>query len=284
MKSKIFIFLGVFLIFLVFLSLALTIIQKDVAVKEKIGLVRVEGPIIQSKAIVEEIKEYTKDKQIKAIVVRVDSPGGGVVPSQEIYSEIKRAASMKNVVISMGSLAASGGYYISAPATKIIANPGTITGSIGVIMEIPNLQGLMDKIGVKTEVIKSGKYKDMTSAFRAMGKEQKEILQGVLDNVHEQFINAVSEGRKIPVEKVKALADGSVFTGSQALSKGLVDQLGTLEDAIKEAGRLAGIQGEPEVVTKKARHFLIEILESRLLGSTNIVYPTYKLDYMMFLP
>lgn len=284
MKNKFLIFLVVFFIFLVFMSLIFTFAHKDVAVKEKVALVRVEGPIIQSKNIIEEIKEYTKDRHIKAIVIRVDSPGGGVVPAQEIYSEVKRASTIKKVVVSMGSLAASGGYYISAPATQIIANPGTITGSIGVIMEIPNLQGLMDKIGVKTEVIKSGKYKDMTSVFRAIGKEQKEILQGVLDNVHEQFINAVAEGRKLPVQKVKELADGTVFTGSQALQKGLVDQLGTLEDAIRVAGRLAGIQGEPEVVTKKPKHFLVEFLENRILGNSGFVYPTYKLDYMMFLP
>lgn len=284
MRNKIVIFLLVFFVFLVFLSLVFTFVQKDVAVKDKIALVRIEGPIIQSKTIVEEIKGYTKDRQIKAIVIRVDSPGGGVVPAQEIYSEVKRASSVKNVVVSMGSLAASGGYYISAPATKIIANPGTITGSIGVIMEIPNLQGLMDKIGVKTDVIKSGKYKDMTSAFRPMGKEQKEILQGVLDNVHEQFINAVAEGRKLSFEKAKEYADGTVFTGSQALQKGLIDQLGTLEDAIMVAGKLAGIQGEPEIVTKKPKHFIVEMLESRFLGSTSFVYPTYKLDYMMFVP
>ncbi|MCX8026313.1 MAG: signal peptide peptidase SppA [Thermodesulfovibrionales bacterium] len=283
MKSKFVISLLVFFIVLVFTSMILTFAKKDVSVKEKVALIRVEGPIIQSKGIIEEIKEYTKDKHIKAIVIRVDSPGGGVVPAQEIYSEVKRASSIKKVVVSMGSLAASGGYYISAPATQIVANPGTITGSIGVIMEIPNLQGLMDKIGVKTEVIKSGRYKDMTSVFRSMGKEQREILQGVLDNVHEQFINAVAEGRKLPIEKVREFADGTVFTGSQALKKGLVDQLGTLEDAIRLAGKLAGIQGDPEVVTKKPKHFLVEMLENKIFGSNTLGYQTYNLNYMMFI-
>ncbi|MCX8069714.1 MAG: signal peptide peptidase SppA, partial [Thermodesulfovibrionales bacterium] len=182
------IFIVVFFSFLLFLSAIFTFSKKESSFKEKIGLIKIEGPIIQSKTVVDELKEYSKDNQIKAIVLRVESPGGGVVPSQEIYEAVKKATESKKVVVSMGAVAASGGYYIASPATRIVGNPGTITGSIGVIMEIPNMQGLMDKIGIKTDVIKSGKYKDMVSVSRGIGKEQRAILQGLLDNVHEQFI------------------------------------------------------------------------------------------------
>ncbi|BCB95392.1 multidrug transporter [Dissulfurispira thermophila] len=248
--------------------------------KDKVALVNIEGPILHAKQTVDEIKEYVKDKSIKAIVLRVDSPGGGVVPSQEIYEEVRKAATQKKVVVSMGSVAASGGYYISAPANKIIANPGTITGSIGVIMEVPNIKGLMDKIGVKTEVIKSGRHKDIASVFRGIGKEEREIIQGVMDDVHEQFIKAVSDGRKIPVENVKKIADGRIFSGRQALKVGLVDELGDLEYAIKTAAKIAGIKGEPEVVTKKEKSTLLELLNGRISESVSKVVPKIELKYM----
>src|SRR5271169_2933156 len=211
--KKIFIFIAAFLLFLLVLSSLLTFFQRKMSFGSKVALVRVEGPIIEAKSIIDEINGYVKDTSIKAIVLRVNSPGGGVVPSQEIYDEVKKAAALKKVVVSMGSVAASGGYYISAPSTKIVANPGTITGSIGVIMEVPNVKGLMDKLGLKTEVIKSGKHKDIASPFRGIGAEEREILQGVMDDVHEQFIAAVSEGRKMSVEEVREIADGRVFSG-----------------------------------------------------------------------
>ena len=211
----------------------------------------------------------------------MDSPGGAVAPSQEIYEEVKKATLKKKVIVSMGSVAASGGYYISAPADRIIANPGTLTGSIGVIMEIPNIEGLMNKIGVKTEVIKSGRHKDIASAFRKMGKEERLILQGVLDDVHEQFIKAVSEGRKIPFEEAKKLADGRIFTGRQAVEARLVDELGTLEDAIAIAGRLAGIKGEPEVVTKKERFSIVDILRGKFPKELSDIFPTVKIKYLL---
>ena len=211
----------------------------------------------------------------------MDSPGGAVAPSQEIYEEVKKATLKKKVIVSMGSVAASGGYYISAPADRIIANPGTLTGSIGVIMEIPNIEGLMNKIGVKTEVIKSGRHKDIASAFRKMGKEERLILQSVLDDVHEQFIKAVSDGRKIPFDEVKKLADGRIFTGRQAMEARLVDELGTLEDAIAIAGRLAGIKGEPEVVTKKERFSIVDILRGKFPKELSDIFPTVKIKYLL---
>lgn len=268
------------LVLIVFISLFLTLFQKNIPMGSRLALIRIEGPIIDSKDAVDEIKEYTKDNSIKAIVLRVDSPGGAVAPSQEIYEEVKKAAAKKKVVVSMGSIAASGGYYISAPATKIIANPGTLTGSIGVIMEIPNIEGLMNKIGIKTEVIKSGRHKDIASAFRSMGKEEREILQGVMDNVHEQFMKAVSEGRKIKMEEIRKIADGRVFTGEQAKAYGLVDELGTLEDAVKTAAVLAGIREEPEVVSKKDKLSVIDILRNKIPKEVADFFPSVKIKYL----
>jgi len=268
------------LVLLVIISLFLTLFQKNIPLGNRLALIRIEGPIIDAKDAIDEIKEYTGDKSIKAIVLRVDSPGGAVAPSQEIYEEVKKAVAKKKVVVSMGSVAASGGYYISAPATKIIANPGTLTGSIGVIMEIPNIEKLMDKIGIRTEVIKSGRHKDIASAFRSMGKEEREILQGVMDNVHEQFIRAVAEGRKMKVEELRKIADGRIFTGEQAKTYGLVDELGTLEDAIKIAADLAGMKEEPEVVSKKDKLSVFDILRNTFPKEIADIFPTVKIKYL----
>lgn len=265
---------------LMVLSLVIVLLQKNVPLKSKVALIRIEGPIFDSKKPVEEIKEYVKDASIKAIILRVDTPGGAVAPSQEIYEEVKKAVEKKKVVVSMGSIAASGGYYISCPSSRIIANPGTLTGSIGVIMEIPNLEGLMSKIGIKTEVIKSGRHKDTGSIFRKMEKEEKELLQGVMDNVHEQFIKAVSEGRKLKTEEVRKFADGRIFTGEQAVEYGLVDELGTLEDAVRTAAKMVGIKDEPEVVTKEDKFSLIDILRNKLPDEITNVFPTLKIKYL----
>lgn len=278
--KKTLIFIAGFFILLFCLSILITLFQKQVPMGSKVAVVRVEGPILESKSAVNEINGYVKDRSIKAIVLRVDSPGGGVVASQEIYEEVKRAAAAKKIVISMGALAASGGYYISAPATRIIANPGTITGSIGVIMEVPNLKGFMDKLGIKSEVIKSGKHKDMASVMRGIGSEERDILQGVMDDVHEQFIKAVSDGRKLPVEKVRELSDGRIFSGKQALKLGLVDEIGDLDTAVKKAAVLAGISGEPEIVTKKDKSFLMDLLNGKVPDSLWKRIPAAEFKYM----
>jgi len=270
-----------FLVLLVIISVVFTVFQKNVSVGEKVALVRIEGPIMDAKSTVDEIKSYAKDHSIKALVLRVDSPGGAVAPSQEIYEEVKKAKAKKKVIVSMGSVAASGGYYISAPADRILANPGTLTGSIGVIMEIPNLEGLMNKIGVKTDVIKSGRHKDIASVFRKMDKEERTILQGVLDDVHEQFIKAIADGRKIPFDEVKKLADGRIFTGKQAMEVKLVDELGTLEDAIAVAGKLTGIKGEPEVVTRKEKFSFTDILRGKFPKEFSDIFPTVKIKYLL---
>jgi protease-4 len=265
---------------LVFISIILTMLQRNNPLKSKVALVRIEGPIMDSKDAVDELKDYMDDSSIKAIILRLDSPGGAVAPSQEIYSEVKKAAAKKKVVVSMGSIAASGGYYIASAASRIIANPGTLTGSIGVIMEIPNLEGLMSKIGIKTEVIKSGKNKDIGSMFRSMKPEERQLLQAVMDDVHEQFIRAVAAGRHMKIEDVRKIADGRVFTGEQAVKVGLVDQLGTLEDATTVAADLAGIQGEPEVVTKKDTLSFFDILRNKFPKQITDVFPTTQIKYL----
>lgn len=277
MKKVLLISLGLFIL-LIIVSLIFVMLQKNLHRGERVALIRIEGMIMDSKDTVDEIKEYVKDPSIKAIVLRIDSPGGAVAPAQEIYEEIRKAVNKKKVVVSMGSVAASGGYYIASPATKIIANPGTLTGSIGVIMEIPNIEGLMNKLGIKTEVVKSGRHKDIASLFRGIKKEEREILQRVLDNVHEQFIKAVADGRKMLYDDIKKIADGRIFTGEQALKAGLVDELGNLEDAVQTAAKLSGIKGEPVVISKKERFSLINLLRSpkELLG----ILPTVNVKYL----
>ncbi len=259
MKKVCLIIAVLFIVVLIF-SATVALLSSEIQMGEKVALVRIEGPIVDSKEILEELKRYERDSSVKAIVLRVDSPGGAVAPSQEIYEQIKKLKQKKPVVVSMGSVAASGGYYVSAAATKIFASPGTVTGSIGVIMEIPNLKGLLEKLGIKTEVIKSGKHKDLASVFRGIGEEERKILQEVLRDVHEQFIRAVAEGRGLPYERVKEIADGRIFTGRQAKELGLIDQLGNLQDAITEAARLGGIKGEPKVIQKKERVSILDLL------------------------
>jgi len=279
--KKILIFFAVIFVIIVILSLLMTFNRK-VPLGEKVALVRVTGVILDSTEVIDELKEYSDNSSIKAVILRIDSPGGAVAPSQEIYEEIIKIKKKKKVVVSMGTVAASGGYYISAPADKIVANAGTLTGSIGVIMELPNISGLMQKIGVETQVIKSGEHKDIASMFRALKPEEREILQNVLDDVHNQFITAVSEGRNIKFEEIKKLADGRIFTGRMAKELGLVDELGNLQDAIMLAGRLSGIKGEPEVVEKKEKFSLMEALKGEFQGKLmDNVFQGIRLKYLM---
>ena len=219
---------------------------------DKIALVKLEGLLVTSEHAVEELNAYAEDSSIKAIVLRIDSPGGGVVVSQEIYNAVKNARKAgKKVVASMGTVAASGGYYVAAAADKIVANPGTLTGSIGVKMEFANIEKLLEKIGVRGVVVKAGEYKDVGSPFRDMSDQEKKILQDVIDDVHSQFIKAVAEGRNMQEADVRAIADGRIFTGRQALDLKLVDQMGDLTDSIKVAGDLVGIKGKPRVIEKR---------------------------------
>lgn len=246
----------------------------------KVALVSIEGAIFESEEKVEEIKGYGDDDSIEAIVLRVDSPGGAVAPSQEIFNVVRRVGEIKPVVVSMGKMAASGGYYISAPAELIFANPGTLTGSIGVILEIPNVEGLMDKVGLRTEVIKSGRHKDVGSMFRQMQPEERALLQDVIDDVYSQFINDVASARAMDIEDVKRLAEGRIYTGRQARDIGLVDELGGLQDAIKRTAELAGIEGEPTVVKTKEKSSLLEGIQGRLSGALPDAFPYVRLSYI----
>ncbi len=259
---------GVFFLLSLFLVSTLGLNWK-ITKSNKIALITIENIITQSSNTIRQIKKYADDKSIKAIVFRIDSPGGGVAPSQEIYSAILkvRKNSNKIVVTSMGNVAASGGYYIACASDKIVANPGTLTGSIGVIMTFPNIEELMKKIGLKTEVIKSGKFKDIGSPMREFTEEEKKLLQGVIDDVYDQFVNAVADGRGMDIQKVKELSDGRIFTGRQALEIGLVDKLGSLEDAIELAAELVGIEGKPKIVSeRKERNLLFKLLENKVLS------------------
>jgi len=241
----------------------------DLSGEDRIALIRVEGVILDAQQTVGDLKKFGDSPSVKAIVLRIDSPGGGVVPSQEIHDAVKRVRNKNNkaVIASMGTVAASGGYYIAAATDRIIANPGTLTGSIGVIMELANLEGLLKKIGVENVVVKSGRYKDIGSPFRKMNVEDRRILQSVMDDVHTQFIEAVAEGRSLDVTDVQPLADGRIFTGRQAKDAKLVDELGDLDDAIRLAADLAGIEGEPKVVEPRKRFSLRELIESRILST-----------------
>ncbi len=241
----------------------------DLTGEDRIALIRVEGVILDAQQTVSELKKFGETPSVKAIVLRIDSPGGGVVPSQEIHDAVLRVRNKhdKAVVASMGTVAASGGYYIAVATDRIIANPGTLTGSIGVIMELANLEGLLKKIGVQSVVVKSGLHKDLGSPFRTMSPEDRRILQTVMDDVHSQFIEAVAEGRSLDIREVTRLADGRIFTGRQAKDAKLVDDLGDLEDAIRVAADLAGIEGEPKVVEPRKRFSIREWLESHLFGT-----------------
>lgn len=227
----------------------------------KVAIVNLTGTIVSSRAIVSKLQTLAENKSVKAIVLRVDSPGGGVAASQEIFEEVKSIRdTVKPIVVSMGSIAASGGYYVSCGATRIVANPGTITGSIGVIAMFPNYAKLMAKLGLQMNVIKSGKYKDSGSPFRMMTEADRKYFLGVVDNSYDQFLNVVAKQRKIPIDKLRKFANGRVFTGEQALKLGLVDTLGSLEDAISIAAKLGGIKGKPDVIEARKPRTLADLI------------------------
>jgi protease-4 len=218
--------------------------RSDIGFGQKVGVIEITGVIADSRKILEQIRTFRKNSAVKSIVVRIDSPGGGVGPSQEIYQEIRKTVAQKKVIASMGGIAASGGYYIAAAADGIVANPGTITGSIGVILGYTNFEQLFQKIGLRPVVVKSGEYKDIASPVRDMTDAEKEILQNFSDTVHAQFIDHVAEARQLPAEEVRKFADGRIFSGETAKDLKLIDRLGNFEDAVEWAGRLGGITGD----------------------------------------
>lgn len=237
-----------------------------ISIGNKIGVIEIRGVIANSKPILKILDEYKKNSSIKGILLRIESPGGGVGPSQEIYREVVKVSKTKPVLASLGGIAASGGYYIASAAQKIIANPGTLTGSIGVIINFGNFTELFKKIGYKPVTIKSGKFKDIGNPGREMKPEEREYLEKLVKNVHEQFVKDVAKGRKLPLEKVKKIADGRIFTGQQAKELGLVDGLGNFQDAVEELAKMAKIKGEPKLVypTPKKRGVLDILFEGEI--------------------
>ena len=254
----------------------------------KVGIVEINMPITVSKNIVEDLNYFNEKSSIIAIVVRLDTPGGGVAASQEIYEKVKLIAdkSKKPIIASMGGVAASGGYYIALGADTIIANPGTATGSIGVIMSYPVISELMDKIGVQYETIKSGKLKDSGSLFRNLTKEERVYFQELIDDLHSQFEMVVSQERQIPIKEIAKYATGRVYSGKQAVNAGLIDILGTFEDAVHLAAKKAGYFDTPEIVyPPEEKKGLIDILFGDIFQSStieNLVMfpkPEFKLPY-----
>ena len=292
-RKRILIGLGVIAALLIFFIGMLFFVGRSSGVKssrfafgDKIAIVEVKGVITQSSGVIEELQQYLEDDGVKAIILRIDSPGGGVGPAQEIYREILKIRPKKKVVTSMGSVAASGGYYIACASDLIVANPGTITGSIGVIMQFSNLEELLKKIGIKGVVLKSGEHKDIGSPFREMTPEEKRIMQEVLDNVHQQFIQAVAEGRKLDRSKVVQIADGRILTGEQAKNFGLVDKMGNLQDTIDITAKMVGIEGKPNVLYPKRRISIWELLMRDMASAIIDVLAEkgYELNYSLFLP
>ena len=274
-KRRVYIVLGT-IIALFVLLLVLRSRGGSTSIGQKVAVVDITGIISSSDATIKLLHAYRDDSSIKAIVIRINSPGGSVAPVQEIYSELKKIE--KPIVASMGGSAASGGYYVACAADTIFANPGTLTGSIGVIMQFTQLKGLYDKVGLGHQVIKSGDFKDTGSPFRELTEQERAVLQSTVDDVYNQFVDTIFEARGslLTREEIVALADGRIFSGNQALDSKLLDQLGNLPDAIKTAAELAGIEGKPKILRKEKKTSLLE----QLLGVKQIP----PLDEMLSLP
>jgi protease-4 len=254
-----FILTGIFFLFLAGISLLISsvISQSDTAdifsKKEGVGIIELKGLIVSSEPILKYLTEFRNNPDVKSIVLRIDSPGGAVGAAQEIYQEIERTNQVKPVIASMGSMGASGGYYAALGADTIMANPGTMTGSIGVIVKFPNLEGLFEKIGYKNQVIKSGPLKDIGASDRPITEKERKLMQDLIDNVYNQFVRDVAAARSLPEETVFKLADGRVYTGEQALELGLIDKLGNFTDAITTAAELGGLDTvEPQLIYPKS--------------------------------
>jgi protease-4 len=272
-----------FLVVLFFVGLSgvvLTLVGKGhlFGPRAQVGVVEINGVITSSRRVIKELDGYRDDHNIKAIVLRINSPGGAVGPSQEILREVEKVRRKKKIVASLGTVGASGAYYIACGANLIMADRGTATGSIGVIMEFANFQGLTKKLGVDIFNLKAGRYKDVGSPFRPMTPQEKVYLQGLLDNIYQQFLNDVSRNRKIPLAKLKTLAEGKIYSGEEAKKVGLVDAFGNLQDAIQKAGRLAGVKGKIRAVYPEKEGFsLLRLIlgekAEESLGQLAMPYP-----------
>ena len=231
----------------------------------RVAIVELEGTIIDVDDLLRELRAHRDNPQVKAVVLRINSPGGVVGPTQELHAAVLRLReSGKPVVASLGAVAASGGYYVAVAADKIYANPGTLTGSIGVIFQLANLDGLMKKVGVDYVVVKAGRYKDIGNIARAMTPEERRVLQSLLDDVHAQFISAVAAGRKLARDQVLGFADGRIVSGAQAKDLSMIDALGGLEEALDGAAELAGLPRPPKVVGPRRKLSIMDLLRNQL--------------------
>jgi protease-4 len=247
----------------------------------QVAIVEVEGMILDVQDVVRDLKRHRDDPLVRAVVIRINSPGGVVGPTQEIHQALLRLREAgKPVVASLGAVAASGGYYIAVAADQVFANPGTLTGSIGVIMQLATFGELMKKVGVGYVVVKAGQFKDIGNPSRPMTEEEQRILHGLLDDIHGQFIQAVARGRNLSEADVRRFADGRVFSGVQAQSLRMVDQLGSLEDAVNQAAVLAGLPVPPRVIPPRRKLSLFDLLRSSigfpLPGSVAPLLPLFK--------
>jgi protease-4 len=274
---------GVLVLFVLTVWLLLAVTDDGLPGGAKVAVVEVEGIIgtiaergPDPDAIVRTLGEYRDDPAVRAVVLRINSPGGVVAPTQEIFTAVHRLREAKKpVVASLGSVAASGGYYVAVAADRIYANPGTLTGSIGVVMQLANLEALLKKVGVEYVVVKAGAYKDVGNFARAMTPEERRILQNLLDDIYDQFIRAVAEGRGLEPQAVRALAEGRVYSGRQAQGLKMVDELGGLDDAIEAAAKLAGLPPKPKVIYPRRRFSLRDLLRNELgLDQVSRVLPT----------
>ncbi len=252
---------------------------------EKIALVEVTGVIYSAENIVSQLDKYSRDSSVKGIVLRIDSPGGGIAASQEIYEKVKKVRDSGKVVIaSMGGVAASGGYYIACGTDSIMANPGTTTGSIGVIAELPNTRELMNKLGIKFEVIKSGQYKDTGSPHRDITPAERKLMQDLIDNAYQQFVTVVVKETGLSRRQVLKYADGRVFTGQQGFEYGFIDTLGTYEDAINLAADAAGITGKPKTIKKRKQKItLFDLLFQDVRSAFELLQRFPRIKYQVVL-
>jgi protease-4 len=251
----------------------------------RIGVVEIEGMITDGKDAMEDIVKFKEDDSIRGVVVRINSPGGSVGPSQEIFRELKKLGAKKKVYISASAVCASGGYYIASAGEKIYANPSTITGSIGVIMEQMVVEDLLKKVGLQPNTLKSGEFKDVGSPFRKMREEERAYFQQILDGIHDQFIEDVALGRKMPVEKVRKLSDGRIYTGTQAKELGLIDNIGTFYDAVDDLKKALNIKGKPVLVQGKRPFSFLKWLVSSVADTIISRYDLSRIsDSRRFIP
>jgi protease-4 len=276
---------GVLVLFVLTVWLILAVSDDGLPGGARVAVVEVEGVIgvgaergLDPESIIRTLGEYRDDPSVCAVVLRIDSPGGVVAPTQEIFTAVRRLREAKKpVVASLGSIAASGGYYVAVSADRIFASPGTLTGSIGVVMQLANVEGLLKKVGVEYVVVKAGAYKDVGNFARAMTPEERRILQSLLDDVYDQFITAVAEGRGLEPQAVRGFAEGRIYSGRQAQGLKMVDEMGGLEDAIEAAAKMAGLPPKPKVLYPRRRFSLRELLRNEWgLGPVSRMLPAMQ--------